>query len=272
MNEHVKKSRFQSSLKATTLADLLSPEELEELSKLGSDPPKKRLSLKMSRKDFECVLPLDPRHKSGGYRAYRTKSLTENSSAIQESLLWNAIFGNKSFRVIDWLLLFNYLTRNLINDKPASALMAILRITAGGNPSDLESFESSLYSVRQIAANILGKELAIKLCQVIQKSLGVKLPTSVEKLDKLLEVKVISIRPKRSPDPARIGVGYKDKGTLSKTPKEEPLDGDWIEPVEDCFLQLIKGSQFCRAFDSAFDKKKRKKLISQLIHSLENKD
>jgi len=268
-NNELKTESIQSSHKVTTLADLLSPEELEELSKLGSNPPKKRSSLSLTLKDCECVLPLDPRHKDGGYRVLKVRPKVKKNKTARDALLWHAIYGNKSLRVIDWNILFNIFNRSIVNDKPAVALLAILRITAAGKPADCKSIKSSLYSVRQIASNVLGKELSLKFCQRLQKFLGVELPTSVENLDDVFDLSTKVRRNKKPKEPNRIGVGYKDKGTLSQTPKEEPLDGDF-EPVEDCFAQLIEATDNCRAFDSAFDKKRRKKLLSKIIDSLKD--
>lgn len=262
-----------SSSKSQTLADILPPEVVEELSKLGSHPPRKRTSLSMTKKDFECVLSLEPRHKKGGYQVIIVTPKVAQSKKLQQALLWHAIYGNKSFRVIDWNILFNYFNRTLVDDKVSLAILGILRILAvGQSPSDKLSFSSTLYSVRQIVANSLGKEIALEFCQRLQNLLGVKLPTSVETLDKLLKIEDDRRTVKKPREPARIGVGYKDKGTLSNTPRMEPLSGDWIEPFEDCFLSLLKKTENCRAFDCSYDKTKRKKLLQKILKSFKEEE
>jgi hypothetical protein len=253
--------------KGYTFADLLTDEQKELLLSLRN---KKHYGTPPFRAgDFEFIIPLEPRHDRSSVRAFKVKVISRDGKKIFSALIWHALFGSKTFRVIHWYILFNYLSRTIRKNNRSRALMRILRIST---QQCGKALNQHIRPVKTIVSYFLGKELAMKYIQSILSDLDLKLGYDKPDLTKFFHLEEIHLHQKRAPDKRRIGVGYRDKGTLSNSSHEEgEPDESYVFPEEDTFVSLLKSTQEAAAFAESYDPKKRRQLLDKIRSSLEKK-
>lgn len=249
-----------------SLYDILDQETVDRLYDQVTNPRANRKSAgSFSLPDFRCEIPLEPKFGKSRVAVLRIRPKGRNGRKLFEALVWTALFGSKRFTMVHWYLLFHLFEKQIRKDPRSLALLKILRITTERSGS---AFNQKLRPVKTIVQNVLGKELGLRYCKRIENELGLKLPTEDPHLENLLHVQFGHIIQRRPPAPARIGVGYKDKGTLPKGPKEDTeCSEDYLVQVGDLFADLLDLTQEVVVFTN-YDPKKHEKLLSQIKNEL----
>lgn len=148
-------------------------------------------------------------------------------------LLWHALFG-KRFKVVHNLIFFEMLNSIKKWDPLAQIVfdvMMILNSTTKVGSSN-QFFHHNLVCVKRSTEEFYLQELILRL-----ELAGVKLPHKAPDLDSFLLLSESYILLKRPVDPVRIGVGYKDKGSLSLPGNE--YDPDEITPYSEPTNELV---------------------------------
>lgn len=248
-----------------SILDLIDQETADRLYDQGTNPSSSNLQA-IRLPDFRVNIPLEPTFGKTRVPCLKVKPKTGNAKKIWEALLWTAIYSSKSFRIKHWYLLY-YLFEKQISKDPASlALLRILRISTERSG---KSLDQKLRSVRTMILNVHDRELAQRYCAKLESDLGVKLPTEDPHLDKLLEFQTGILIQKKPKAPARIGVGYKDKGTLPKGPKEDPeCSEDYSVHVGNLFADLLDLTNETSILTNAYDPKKHIQLLNKLKNEL----
>jgi hypothetical protein len=204
------------------LEDLLSPLEAEQVKSMF-DPKETRIRGLVSS-FFKMTIPLEATSNRTKVKALLIKPLTSNSDKIIVGLLWHVCFGQK-FKVYHWYILFAVLIRTMIKGGQSRNLLKVLIISTS---SEGKMWQSSLKSVKTVLSNVYGKETAQKKIAEILELFPFVLPLKAPKIESLIEVKVGYFIQKKPKEPVRIGVGYKDHGSLG---------GDTLEPVPPDFFR-----------------------------------
>lgn len=161
-------------------------------------------------------LPLSRPNDGGEYSKLTIRS-TKRGSTVP-SVLWECLFGQP--RVVHWLFMFellNFTTEySLVTQQIFNVLMIINESGHDGPPR--RSFDEKLKSVLKVH----GKTAAEHMAKVFRES-GISIPITKPDLGLHWSVEVGKIQPAR--ELSRIGVGYKDKGSLG-------LPGSEYDPVE----------------------------------------
>lgn len=262
MNRDEQKQKLSNStnrVKSITLADLLTDDQLDLLVELKEKDIRKTPPLRV--RDLEMVFPIESRHGKISVRAFKVKLVTRNAEKAFQALLWHVFFGSKTFRVIHWYILFNYFTRTIRKNDRSRALLEILRITTQQCGNYLNQ---GLRPLKTVVSYFLGKEMTLKYIELLQKDLGVKLAHQKPDLTKLFHITETTLKQRKPPEPRRIGVGYKDKGHLPDSPREESLpDEIQLPTVDEIFVDLMESTKLVAAFAESYDPRKRKKLLDQ---------
>jgi len=159
--------------------------------------------------DFSKVIPLSP-SKEGKVRILRVK-LTSKPDEALKALLWEVFFG-KHLRVWHWFVLFDFLWRQKTASKFAAVLKVVLElVTPKGGP---QSYTSNLRNVNATLKLYFSSKDAKSKIDALLKGLPFDLP----KVNPILSDYIHAgsdVETLRKPDkPRRIGVGYKDHGSL----------------------------------------------------------
>jgi hypothetical protein len=226
------------------LINILSYDDAEALTALLE--PKKSKLRGLPTSFFRRKLLLSARHGKRVVPAISVRPLTANSQKILVGLLWEALFGKK-FKVLHWNILFDCLTRTIQNDRSSEALMRILRILSTAQAG--QDYRTTMRSVKKIVSKKLGAEQAEEyIQQKILNLLPFKLPHKNPHLEEVLEVDWSSKMVQKKPlEQRRVGVGYKDKGSLRQDSVEEPLAYEF-QSRADFFELLISKTQDCEQF------------------------
>lgn len=166
--------------------------------------------------DFKVSIPLEPTSGKTFVRKLFVRPLLSKGTDLLKTLVWHAIYGRKSFKSIHWFILFNMINRETINAKIRFGLYAILKLSFTGRPGTY-GFNKTHRSVK----SALGKSSLSNLEQEnvlkkIVRQFPFSIPRKVPGLDRVLQIKEKSVEQKKPSEPRRIGVGYKDKGSLGK--------------------------------------------------------
>lgn len=172
-------------------------------------------------------IPLEPTAGKSIVRAVSFNCTLKGTKLISH-LLWHAFFGKK-FKVIHWQFLFELVDRATKWDSLAQVIFNVLMIIndtpRGGH---LNQFNKNLRCVKASLAD--GQQLNSLLMML--ESSGIHLPNKATAIEELCIInfndKIVQRKPS---DPARIGVGYKDKGTLGLPGQE--YDPDQISPFKE---------------------------------------
>lgn len=183
--------------------------------------------------DFKLRIPLEP------IRGSEYKALVIKPNAPPEKLLvgllWHAMFG-KYFKVYHWLILFNLTVKTLQADS-SEALVLILILTSTGNPGT--SWEQNSQPVRKVLQR-LAPEKKEEILQWILSKLPYTLPKKDPKIESFFTVKRELVNIRRPKVPNRIGVGYKDKGSLPKGKRPDLSSSEFLFDLEDRFFLLVR--------------------------------
>lgn len=218
-----------------TLEDLLSPLDAETLKSLLT--PEKLRMRGLVPSFFKFSIPLE-RNQNSRVKALIFKPLTSNSGKILVGLFWNILFGRK-FKVYHWYILFAVLIRTIEKGSQSRNLLKLLVISTS---SEGKTWQSSMKPIKTILTQLHGKDTAEGMITEILKHLPYELPKKGPIIEELLEVKVDSLINKKPTDPRRIGVGYKDKGSLGNGAPEPESPEFFLEQIDafDFLLRQVK--------------------------------
>jgi hypothetical protein len=207
---------------------------LDYETKVRLQSPKNLKLRGLASSDFKVKFPLEPTHNRSSYKAISITPLASPEKVLV-GLLWTAMFG-KNFRVYHWLLLLELLLKT-INSKGSEAILKILCLLTTENSG--QSWNQKYKPMK----TLLGKRLSAKDCereiQDILKNLPFQLPHKDPIIENLVQMKVVDVILKKPKEIRRIGVGYKDKGTLPSGNTPEPLDSEFLFDLEDRFFVLV---------------------------------
>jgi hypothetical protein len=258
----LKKSKISSASSQYTIYDLLDQETVDRLFDQVTNQGKSKSAGRFSLPDFRTEIPLESVFGKRSIQVLKIRPLSGRASHLFESLIWTALFGSKRFTMVHWYLLYHLFEKQISKNKKSLALLKILLITTERSGS---SFNQKLKPVKTIVQSVLGKELALKYIKNLEKDLGIKLPEKDPQLVKQLYIQYGTRIQRKPKEPARIGVGYKDKGTLPKGPKEDTsCSEDYLALVGDLFADLLREAQQETSIFTNYDPQKHEKLLNNL--------
>lgn len=165
-------------------------------------------------------IPLEPTFGRRSVKCLKIKCL-ENGTKLVSGLLWHAMFG-KRFKTIHNLILFEILNQTNKWSPLAQLVFNVLMLT--NRTAKAGSSNTLLYqNLEPVRRLISDSELQKMIAEF--ESCGMKLATREPDLNGLCAITESVIYQHKAPPVARIGVGYKDKGTL-------PLPGSEYDPDE----------------------------------------
>lgn len=221
-------------MKIVDFTDLLEQEDLRFLLS-----PKNRKVRSLVSTFFRRKIPLEPTSGKSKVRAIVVKPKTRHSSQIVVGLLWNALYGRK-FKVYHWYILFIVLLRTMEKDKCSEAILSVLMILS--TQVGAIKWQSNMKPLRSLLLRHYDDRTTREILMKLRKDFPYQLPRTGPKIDDLMDVSVGWIFQRKPKELARIGVGYKDQGSLSKrgfTPELPNLE-DFLSDYEDTFEILVR--------------------------------
>lgn len=160
-------------------------------------------------------------------------TLLQKSGVIVKHLSGNCIF--KGISVMDWFLLYEFVSRNVKSSEYDyfACLCGILKLSSGTRKGALRSFSSRLRPIRKIVSELrlLGANSGEESLNILSEVLSVPKQTMMS--DELYSVREEMRRNPRPLPINRIGVGYKDKGSLGSGIILEPDPSETLPHVFD---------------------------------------
>jgi hypothetical protein len=211
----------------------LDPLEVERIKSVFSPDRVKVRQLTLSF--FHTRIPLTPTSYGRSYKALEVTPIAFNAEKILVGLLWHAMFGKK-FKIVHWNILFNVFTKTINDNNQSRAILAILMIiTARAG----KSWNTTLVPVMTIVRRKSSEDYD-KIIQELLNMLPFRLPKKAPKIESLIKFEEVEVYLRRPKDPNRIGVGYKDKGSLGSESTIEALPPDLFLEREDVFDLLLR--------------------------------
>ena len=218
-----------------SVEELIDPLEVEAINLLLS-PDKMRMR-SLTTTFFSFRVPLTPTSSSSTYKAIQVDSrLCRSAESILVGLIWEACYGKK-FKVIHWYILFRVLERTSKDRESSRGLYFILGIISANAG---KSWNTNMDSVLKILRRQVSVEKADKIIKEALSKLPLRFPKSRPKTFDLLKITTVVVDMKKPKEPKRIGVGYRDKGSLSGSSKVEPLPPDRFVETVDVFERLLR--------------------------------
>lgn len=169
-----------------------------------------------NRKRVDVIFPIEPK-QSRSQRCLRIIGSGSYSESL-ERILFESLFGDP--RVFQWFVLFELLNSIKLYSKEAQALYDVT-VGLTSNSTNVGSDKSFMFSNMPSIRRKFGKEKANELAEILRGKLDI--PQNRDWPSDFTKVVPFTRKFKTSPEIRRIGVGYKDKGTL-------PLPGSEYEP------------------------------------------
>lgn len=170
----------------------------------------------------KIFIPLPPPNSEVRYSLGLEVVLLAKSKVVISHLLWKLIY--KGILVLEWFLLYEYLSYNKRSSDLDyfASLCGVLKLSGATRKSVLDfqshlrPIQRSLSEKRSIADNIPNKTLLDYVHLVLM------LPKMGSSSDSLYRQALRNIPFRKPPEPNRIGVGYKDKGSMGPESVERP--------------------------------------------------
>lgn len=262
-NERILKQISRQS--GYSISDLLDQETIDRLFDQVTNPKHKKIQGRLSLQDFRCKIPfiddlgLVPK-ETNSRPVWVITPKTGSAKKLFEALIWTALYGKK-FSIIHWYLIYHLFEKQMNKNAECLALLRILRVSTTRVG---KAYNTKIKPMRVVVQNVLGRERGLAYLKKIEQDLGLKLPQEDPHLENLLRIVAGRERFKKSPEPRRIGVGYKDKGTLPKGSKEEPeCAEDYLVQINDLFVELLEKTSEVEIFTN-YDPKKSERLQAQI--------
>lgn len=215
------------------LIDLLGPLEEDRLKSIFASDRVKARSLTTTFYRFR--IPLTPKTGATSYKALQIEPVTLKPEKILVGLLWNAMFGKK-FKIVHWFILFQVLSKTLKADNASRAILGILMIITAKAGT---SWNTNIGPVRTIVRRVKDSD-SDRVINGLLRDLPFRLPEKGPKIDDVIKVSIVQVKMRRPKEAARIGVGYRDKGSLNVGSSYDPLPPDLFEDAEDIFDRLLR--------------------------------
>lgn len=165
-------------------------------------------------------VPLEPKFGRSKVRCLKINVL-EGGQKLATGLLWHAMFGKK-YKTVYNLIFFEILNRTKHWSPLTQCIFDVLMLT--NITAKAGSSENLFYqNLKCVRASVPPVDLN-KILSTLS-SAGVSLPHRAPVLCKILTISESYIYQQKAPEVRRIGVGYKDKGSL-------PLPGSEYNPDE----------------------------------------
>lgn len=161
-------------------------------------------------------IPID-RRSGSEMRVLRVRSA--NKGQEMPKVLWDCLFGQP--RVLHWFILFECINRSTKYSPLLQLTFDVMMLINSISPSG-GSLESMLNMKQKSVRQVLGVEYASGIAKLFRE-FGISIP--IKKPSLHLTVSIETKKFRSTPDLRRIGVGYKDKGSL-------PLPGSQYDPTE----------------------------------------
>jgi len=223
---------------------MLKSDDLKDLSfLLALSDGLEKTDLGLSSSDFRGTVNLEPTYGKGSVKVIKYCSHHQDASEVFAALLWEATFGTH-FKIWHWYILFNILCKGTSLNNTKIGLFLLLRVVTAKRDlaffSSMKCFNSILKD--RFPDTVLRQSVLAKF----MKLFSVTWPTSDPKLHMLLSARECKIVLEKAPDLTRIGVGYKDQGSLGSS-TVEPLGSnpeyirlyDWWETLESLAKQKL---------------------------------
>ena len=210
----------------TLLADVLSEETKTLLLDLLAKPTVASHSL--TRSDLTLSVPISPiRAGISSWEVIRIEPLWGQLDAALTALLWSSLFG-RDFKVIHWNLLYRFCEKRNFKSDTVAGIFRILRLTSSLTPivKKLEngnlvkrspSWETNIRSGRTVLTQALSRVDADSMLKEILSFLPELPKKRPGNLDEFFAISTVKVNPRKPLPTARIGVGYKDKGSIGSS-------------------------------------------------------
>lgn len=212
-----------------SLQDLAQLYSFQETGDAKSDPPKE---LMFSSGKVSNFIPLTPVYGTRTVQGIRISTPLGIKKAVQ-FILWQGMYGNK-FRIVHIYFLFNLLNSYKIVSPFAKNVFRFLMVINHINRAQARSCNGNwnfcLTSLRRFRGTHPDYNEAFEQLRDYFNSVqNYSLPKKESEFEKDCFITEKSVRIQNPcPEPARIGVGYKDKGHLPEPGSE--YDPDEITP------------------------------------------
>lgn len=186
---------------------------------------------------FSYSIPLESTTGKSKVSCLRVVPKIGNSDKILSSLFREMLFG-KRFKVYHWHIVFNVLLRTLKKDRSSEAILSMLLIVSAH--ARRTNWRGNMKPVKTILFSHYGEDDGAILLDKILKSLPVSISKKKTDLNEIVSVTEDFIVQRKPRELARIGVGYKDQGSLnSGTGELDSLTFDF-EEKEAVFEDLLR--------------------------------
>lgn len=172
----------------------------------------------------KIFIPLQPPNSDVRYSLGLEIVLLAKSKVVISHLLWKLIY--KGGLVLEWWLLYEYLSRNIrsTDENYFACLCGVLKLSSATRKSVLD-FQSHLRPIQKFLSEkrtIVDNVPYKNLLEFVHSEL--KLPKSGSSDNSLYRQAIRTIPFQKPPELNRIGVGYKDKGSMGP----ETLEGSGV--------------------------------------------
>lgn len=217
------------------IEDYLENVEAERINFLFT--PVKNVKIRgLATSFFKFKIPLEATDGRRDVKAIAIVPLIGQPEKLITALLWEALFG-KSFKVCHWMILFQLFLRTVSKTRESEAILTILYLITA--QAGLSRWNSNFKPLKTMLSNNLGEQKGRETLQDILENLPYKLPHRNPGIDKHFRIDFNSVIRQTAPaELRRIGVGYKDKGSLKKETSIEP-ESFIFEETEQMFEILL---------------------------------
>jgi len=213
--------------------------ELVEVSRINFlfTPVKNEKIRGLTASFFKFKIPLEATNGRSDVKALAIIPLVGQPEKLITALIWEALFGKK-FKVCHWMILFQMFLRTISKTRESEALLTILYLITA--QAGLSRWNSNMKPLKTMLSKNLGEQLSEEFLQDILKNLSFKLPHRSPDIDKHFRIDHNAVIKQSTPaEQRRIGVGYKDKGSLRKETGVEP-ESFTFEETEQMFDLLLR--------------------------------
>jgi len=199
---------------------MLKSGDLKDLSfLLALSDGLERADLGLAPSDFNGTINLEPTYGKGQIKVLRYESHAPSLERVFAALIWEASFGTH-FKIWHWYILFNLLCKGSSLNNTKVGLFLLLRVVTAKRDLAFFSSMKCLYSI--LKDSFPDPEVSKSILTRFLNMFPIKIPPKDPRLHTLLSCRELTISLTKAPDVTRIGVGYKDKGSIG-SPGLEPL-------------------------------------------------
>lgn len=214
---------------------ILSQQKENSLNPSGiAEGSSRRRSVSRLDLDRFSIVTKPPTKSLGGWRLVVCSPVT--NKVLQRHLVWYTLY--RGITVLQWYTLLRSLERSIQSGRPADSCISLYGVILLSSNSreglqDWSSHTRPIYKdlrKRAYCPNVqIDMEEVFPLLDYVVSEIGV--PRKPMPMKELLSWNRVYIPPYSPPPPERyVGVGYKDRGTLSTVQRDEPLPFEDYSP------------------------------------------